>query len=748
MIVNGTDLYVWISTELVAYSTSYTLSVEQETRPGTNKGSGIWRKALPGMLNITGSVDGLYVFAGSYATLLARVMSRTPVRLYFGQKDSVSGLLDTTTEFMSGDFLITSLEITASDAENATYSASFTYYDSFGTVSGLTPPTVVTGRAIGATTTTVGLNGNVTSDGGSVVTDRGFVWNINGNPTLADSSFSDGTGTGTYSEVITGLTPGTPYFYRAYATNAAGTSYGTQATFTTVAEAVPSYFWIAPNGSDTTGDGEFNTPWLTLAYAISQVTTGNTINLKVGTYNLTTQVVLPVGISLRGQGASTIISSTYVGGLTMGVLQLSSPTEGISGNQSISYLKFDGNVTGNVGIVVYRRSDVIIHHVTVEDFVQEGIKYHGGSGSSDEPTIYATGNEIHNCTFNTTDDGHGAIHLNGQDGIKIYDNTFTGVQRTLGHDMNHIDMVEGYNKNIEIYDNTFTLPELLYAANGTDLLYNFHIESWDGMGGNKLYNNTFNGGHVGIDVGGHFNVKGASTFAWQIYGNTFQWSANRAYDDYGSFGGVLIEGGNEYIYVFNNHFKNIPVGINGSIIQENLIHEYIYIYHNIFENIGFSSSGYNFALRINQGHATAITRYVYIYNNVIEGDGYCRMGIALESTGAMSYVEIRNNVIKDIVTYGAIGYWDDAGTIDNITITNNCLYNNNAERFYRNGKVVTNETYDGTNITGDPLFVSATDFHLLFGSPCIDAGIDVGLTTDYEGNAVSDPPEIGAYEFV
>lgn len=513
-------------------------------------------------------------------------------------------------------------------------------------------------------------------------------------------------------------------------------------------EPIPDLYWVAENGSDLTGDGSYARPWATLGYATTQaITPGDVIHVKAGTIYETVQSVLAAGVSIIGAGETSIISSTYVGGLTMGVLQLSSPTEGSSGNQSISYLKFDGNVTGNVGIVVYRRSDVIIHHVTVENFVQEGIKYHGGSGSSDEPTIYATGNEIHNCTFNTTDDGHGAIHLNGQDGIKIYDNTFTGVQRTLGHDMNHIDMVEGYNKNIEIYDNTFTLPELLYAANGTDLLYNFHIETWDGMGGNKVYNNTFNGGHVGIDVGGHFNVKGASTFAWQIYGNTFQWSANRAYDDYGSFGGVLIEGGNEYIYVFNNHFKNIPVGINGSMIQTDLIHEYIYIYYNIFENIGFSSSGYNFALRINQGHATAITRYVYIYNNVIEGAGYCRMGIALESTGAMSYVEIRNNVIKDIVTYGAIGYWDDAGTIDNITITNNCLYNNNAERYYRNGKVVTNETYDGTNMTSDPLFVSTSDFHLQAGSPCINAGVDVRLTMDYDGQPVGNPPEIGAYEY-
>ena len=58
----------------------------------------------------------------------------------------------------------------------------------------------------------------------------------------------------------------------------------------------------------------------------------------------------------------------------------------------------------------------------------------------------------------------------------------------------------------------------------------------------------------------------------------------------------------------------------------------------------------------------------------------------------------------------------------------------------------TNYTFSD-NITTDPAFVSTTDFHLQAGSPCINAGIDVGLTTDYDGQAVSDPPEIGAYEY-
>jgi hypothetical protein len=56
--------------------------------------------------------------------------------------------------------------------------------------------------------------------------------------------------------------------------------------------------------------------------------------------------------------------------------------------------------------------------------------------------------------------------------------------------------------------------------------------------------------------------------------------------------------------------------------------------------------------------------------------------------------------------------------------------------------------YPGTaNINADPLFVSATDFHLQPGSPCLDAGTAVGApTTTIDGQTRPNPPSIGAYE--
>jgi hypothetical protein len=75
--------------------------------------------------------------------------------------------------------------------------------------------------------------GNVISDGGATVTARGLVYGTSPNPTLSDSVLGIGSGLGTFSGTITGLTSSTTYYVRAYATNSVGTAYGNEQTFTT-----------------------------------------------------------------------------------------------------------------------------------------------------------------------------------------------------------------------------------------------------------------------------------------------------------------------------------------------------------------------------------------------------------------------------------------------------------------------------------------------------------------------------------
>ena len=123
----------------------------------------------------------------------------------------------------------------------ATNSAGTTY-TSVGTFTTLSaPPMVTTPTSTGVTASTATLGGNVTSDGGLVITERGVVYSAtitNNNPTIGGTGvtkvMASGT-TGVFTSAVTGLSAGTSYSFKAYATNSVGTTYTSVGTFTTLA---------------------------------------------------------------------------------------------------------------------------------------------------------------------------------------------------------------------------------------------------------------------------------------------------------------------------------------------------------------------------------------------------------------------------------------------------------------------------------------------------------------------------------
>jgi len=92
--------------------------------------------------------------------------------------------------------------------------------------------TLTTTAASAITAATATSGGNITSDGGAAITARGVCWNTSTGPTIANSKTNDGTGS-VFASSVTGLTAGTIYYIRAYATNSAGTAYGNEITITT-----------------------------------------------------------------------------------------------------------------------------------------------------------------------------------------------------------------------------------------------------------------------------------------------------------------------------------------------------------------------------------------------------------------------------------------------------------------------------------------------------------------------------------
>ncbi len=119
-------------------------------------------------------------------------------------------------------------------------------------------PSLVTVFSEAVSATSVSLQGDVFEDGGAEVTERGIAWATYYNPGTDDNILTSGTGTGQFTITINGLTEGTTYYARTFATNSAGTAYGNCISFVaaepsgiTEGELVDYDFIVYPNPAST-----------------------------------------------------------------------------------------------------------------------------------------------------------------------------------------------------------------------------------------------------------------------------------------------------------------------------------------------------------------------------------------------------------------------------------------------------------------------------------------------------------------
>lgn len=156
---------------------------------------------------------------------------------------SLTGLNQSATYFVRGY---------ATNSSGTAYGSAveFTTSGSSGTA---TVPTVKTAAVSNISSNAASSGGNITSDGGGAISARGVCWNTEENPTTNDSLTNDGSGTGDFASTLTGLSSGTTYFVRAYATNSEGTAYGDQMTFTVGSPLVSGNIADADTGSGVEG---------------------------------------------------------------------------------------------------------------------------------------------------------------------------------------------------------------------------------------------------------------------------------------------------------------------------------------------------------------------------------------------------------------------------------------------------------------------------------------------------------------
>ena len=189
---------------------------------------------------------------------------------------------------------------------------------------------LVTTAASNISYTTATSGGNITYSETSV-TAKGVCWSTSQNPTTANSKTTDGTGTGSFTSSITGLTANTKYYIRSYATNTAGTSYGSEVTLNSLPPIVASFAtstsssitaYSATISSNITSDNgaSVTTRGLCWSTTTGPTTSNSTLTNGTGTgaYNInitgllpaTTYYVRSYAINSVGTGYSSEISFT------------------------------------------------------------------------------------------------------------------------------------------------------------------------------------------------------------------------------------------------------------------------------------------------------------------------------------------------------------------------------------------------------------------------------------------------------
>lgn len=447
-------------------------------------------------------------------------------------------------------------------------------------------------------------------------------------------------------------------------------------------------YYISPAGNDLSGNGSISNPWKSLYKATSAVkTTGDIIHVFAGTYTETQQCVLAVGVSIEGEGVTSIIKSTLKSDWT--ALLLASSPEGTNGNQHISHLKFDGqNLSTFWGIQVAGRSNVSINNCTIIDFLDRGVLFGGRNDNKEEPPeIYATGNSFHdnivlNCAAYNTHNGiygRGCLNIGGQKGMLIYNNTIIQNQRPKGFNGWPIKVYNnGYLLGCKIYNNTLTkIP--FHGSSGGENGWDFCIELFN-ESGLEIYGNRIQGS---IDF--NHQTKGDYSYSIWIHDNIiFQPTLNSSFES-----GIILEFESEGVIIENNKLNNISGCILFYTRDFSFISDVV-ISNNTFLNIGKKSinghKGVGIGLYSEGTNNFAVNNFT-VHNNTLAAASNNAPYYGIEIAGAASVTDMKitNNSIQEFSIASFCS--NPAFVINKLVIENNKLTGNgnNNKPFYIRG---------------------------------------------------------------
>jgi parallel beta-helix repeat protein len=268
-----------------------------------------------------------------------------------------------------------------------------------------------------------------------------------------------------------------------------------------------------------------------------------------------------------------------------------------------------------------------------------------------------------------------------------------------------------------------------YPNSGRDIVYGqdssviegFHIKGWypddkfcDGIYNSvdaklkRIRNNRISGCNVGI---------GPGSVTTEVSNNVIEDNQVGISSDFGDKSYVINN-------TLTNNYQGISLWVSGgpTIIKNIIFNTTTYAIMGDFTDSMFIE---NNLVVIDEhdciflGNFSGAFRTAPIRNNTLIGDSVPFTGYYPHVVGIVGFSnEIKNNVIsKGFYGVGAYSY---DGSHSNPQVSYNDLWSNKENYYAEDGSSI--DTSLGGNIYLDPMFAGSDDYHLQYGSPCIDAG--------------------------
>jgi parallel beta-helix repeat protein len=353
-----------------------------------------------------------------------------------------------------------------------------------------------------------------------------------------------------------------------------------------------------------------------------------------------------------------------------------------------------------------------VDHITIQDCVITDAAWAGVYSSAGQYVL------VENCTIS-----------GGYAGIEFVDNTqYSRIHNNVVHNCSHAGIYPGHSSAYNDIDNNDCYANgagIYLSGSDHNLVHNNH--SYLNVGEEGLY-----GYGIGVLCGSNN----------EIYDNEIN---NNTSDGIEFWSGDPLDNPDYYTCDANKVYRNkiysnarTGILLDGSVTLQAIDNE-------IFYNLIYDNGDPGIRISIDSGSGNKLYNNTIVGNAGVSASAYFGITFDLVGSGIGGW-DVKNNIVTDNTRgefYGRSG----------------CTVTNDHNQYHRISGTVVNyneTTYDTAHVTDfeatalavDPLFVDETnhDYRLQPSSSAINAGINVGLTTDLNGNPIIGQPEIGCFE--